>query len=82
MYNICIMTDKDTEIARLRSALKKSKNEIKSLKNKLETSKAKVDKAHKELKTLKKKHSSAPLIKEEVLEEFVSTLEGIISPKR
>lgn len=76
------MTDKDTEIARLRAALKESKKEVKSLNGKLNTAKAKNAKARKEVKSLKKKQPSAPLIKEEMLEEFLNMLDDTIFPKR
>lgn len=48
------MTDKDTEIARLREKLQQSQKENKSLKGKLNTAKAKAAKAREEVKSLKK----------------------------
>ena len=76
------MTDKDTEIARLRAALKESKKEVKSLKGQLNTAKAKNATARNEVKSLKKKQPSASPIKEEMLEEFLNMLDDTIFPRR
>ena len=73
------MTDKDTEIARLREKLQQSQKENKSLKGKLNTAKAKAAKAREEVKSLKKKRCSPPPIPEETTAEFLSTVDGVMS---
>lgn len=74
------MTDKEHEIACLREALQQSKKEVKSLKGKLNTAKAKAAKAREEVKSLKKKRVSSPLISEEMVEEFLNMLDGTTPP--
>ena len=73
------MTDKDTEIARLREKLQQSQKENKSLKGELNTAKAKAAKAREEVKSLKKKQCSPPPIPEEIIEEFLNTLDDTTS---
>lgn len=73
------MTDKDTEILRLREALRKSKKETQSLKRKLDTTQARLDKERKELKSLKKKLPAGPPTPEEMLKELLSMSQDIIS---
>ncbi len=73
------MTDKDSEIARLREKLQQSRKENKSLKGKLNTAKAKAAKAREEVKSLKKKRCVPPPIPEEIVEEFLNMLDDTIS---
>ncbi|MBQ4440869.1 MAG: hypothetical protein II899_02025 [Bacteroidales bacterium] len=73
------MTDKDSEIARLREKLQQSRKENKSLKGKLNTAKAKAAKAWEEVKSLKKKRCVPPPIPEEIVEEFLNMLDDTTS---
>lgn len=73
------MTDKDSEIARLREKLQLSRKENKSLKGKLNTAKAKAAKAREEVKSLKKKRCVPPPIPEEIVEEFLNMLDDTTS---
>lgn len=73
------MTDKDSEIARLREKLQQSRKENKSLKSKLNTAKAKAAKAREEVKSLKKKRCVPPPIPEEIVEEFLNMLDDTTS---